>query len=45
MSEELEELKRTVEALREEREWLLNELARFVNWCAKNHGACNSEEN
>ena len=46
MSEELEELKRTVEALREDREWLLNELARFVNWCAKNHGAStNSEEN
>ena len=42
--EELEELKRTVEALREEREWLLGELARFANWCAKEHGSKNAEE-
>ena len=46
--EELEELKRTVEVLREEREWLLGELVRFANWCAKEHGSNESirvEEN
>jgi len=36
---ELEELKRTVEVLREDREWLMGELARFANWWAKEHGS------
>ena len=37
--EELEELRRLVEVLREDREWLMGELVRFVNWCAKEHGS------